>query len=690
MTNLQPDYGSQFIEFVQSFNDEKGRKIYLQQVKEIAVSYKISMTVNFSDLISYNLDLAQNILNNPKEIIPILERNLHEYVLENALTLDPTLKPSIPRVHIRFVNLPTSLELRKLKNDVANKLISVEGIVVKTSLPLRRVVKATFRHEYVDCMQQFEYPLEGEFGEVIEIPTLCPVCGKAGQFKMIDEKSKMIDYQRVVLQERPEELPPGQLPRPLELVLEDDLVDTVRPGDRIKVVGIYELKKDSLIRRGSSSVFNSFMKVNSIEISQKALDEVKISEDDEMRIKELSKDQWIIERIISSIAPSIYGRFEIKEAIAIALFGGVPKVLEDGTRVRGDPNILIIGDPGVAKSQLLDFAYRIAPRAIKTTGKGSTAAGLTATVTRDKNSGEYYLEAGALVLADGGVAIIDEFDKMREEDRRAIHEAMEQQTVSIAKAGIVAKLNSRTTIIAAGNPKLGRYIDERPVADNIDLPPSIMSRFDLIFILKDRPSEEDQLLASHILDAHAGSLNKVNIIEIDLLKKYIAYARKNVTPKLSEEAKVLLQDFFVEMRKKSNETPDSPIIITPRQLEALIRIAEAYAKMRLGEYVTKEDAERAINIMRTFLETTGIDIETGKMDVDTIMTGKSKGTRDKIERVLEIIDTLAGKTGCANEKDIIREAQTLGFDKATIEKLLENMRKEGLIYESRIKCYRKV
>jgi len=431
------------------------------------------------------------------------------------------------------------------------------------------------------------------------------------------------------------------------------------------------------------------MKALSIEVSQKVLDEVEITDEDKKKIEDLAKDPWIKQKIISSIAPSIFDHWEIKEAIALALFGGVPRVMPDGTRIRGDIHVLIIGDPGTAKSQILQFAARVAPRSVYTTGKGATAAGLTAAVVREKNSGDYYLEAGALVLADGGIAVIDEIDKMREEDRVAIHEAMEQQTVSIAKAGIVAKLNARATIIAAGNPKFGRYIAERGISENIDLPPTILSRFDLIFILVDKPSDEDQRLATHILDMHGGKPVK-DIIPVDLLKKYIAYARKYVNPELTEEAKQLLADFYVEMRKKSSESPDSPILITPRQLEALIRLSEAYARMALRKTVTKEDAENAINIMRIFLEKVGIDVESGAMDIDTIMTGKPKSAREKMVKIMEIIDTLSGSEGCAKLREIVKEAEREGIERQSTEKLISDMKKSGLIYEAKPECYKKV
>lgn len=680
----QIDYRDLFIEFLTSFKDDRGKIKYIEKINEMIAYRKKSIIIEFNDLLSFNENLADQIINNTKSILPILESALYDYLLQ----LDPTYEKEVDRVHVRIVNIPKVSQLRKIRSSDINKLVAIDGILVKATPIKERVYKATFKHLHPDCMQEFEWPEDGEMPEILEMPTVCPKCGKPGQFKLIPEKTKLVDWQKAVIQERPEEVPSGQLPRQLEIILEDDLVDSARPGDRVKVTGILEIKQDSQIKRGTKAVFDIYMKVNSIEVSQKVLDEVTISEEDEKRIKELAKDPWIRERIIASIAPSIYGHWEIKEALALALFGGVPKNQPD-SRIRGDIHVLIIGDPGTAKSQMLQFVARVAPRAIYTTGKGSTAAGLTAAVVREKGTGDYYLEAGALVLADGGVAVIDEIDKMREEDRVSIHEAMEQQTVSIAKAGIVAKLNARASVIAAGNPKFGRYIAERPVSDNINLPTTILSRFDLIFILRDQPGEQDKELANYIVDVHAGKVTK-NIIDIELLKKYIAYARKYVNPKITDEAKKLIVDFFVEMRKKSAENPDSPILITPRQLEALIRISEAYARMALKPLVTKEDAERAINIMRIFLESVGVDIESGKIDIDTIMTGKPKSAREKMMKVLEIIDSLTRSSECARLKEIIKEAQQIGIEKSNVEKLVVDMRKSGIIYEAKPECYKKV
>ena len=680
MALQKADYRDVFLEFIES--NEKYRK----QIGIMITSRKKSLEVNFIDIFSHNDQLADLIANSPKEILPKLESSLYEYIT----TLDPTYQSDVKKVHVRIKNFPNTIELRKLRTEYLHKLVSVEGIVTKITPVKQRLKRATLLHLRPDCMQEFVWPQneDEEFDEFLEIPSTCPVCGKTGQFKIIEEKSEFMDWQKAAIQERPEEMPPGQTPRQLEIILEDDLVDNIKPGDRVILTGILETKKEMPAKRGAKSVFDFILRVNSVEVLQKTLDEIQISESEQAEIQKLAQDPWIVERIIASIAPEIYGHWEIKEGVAVALFGGVPKTTFSGLRIRGDIHVLIIGDPGTAKSQLLHFVAKVAPRAIMANGKGSTSAGLTAAVTRDSFTGDYYIEAGALVLADGGIAIIDEIDKMRSEDRVAIHEALEQQTVTVHKASIHAILNARATVIAAGNPKFGRYFEDRPVSDNINLPPTLLSRFDLIFVLIDKPNEEDQLLASHILDVHAGNLKAKNVIPPELLKKYIAYARKYVFPKLSEEAKNVLQDFFIEMRKKYSEKADT-VPITARQLEALIRISEAYARMRLSNVITKEDAERAVNLVRIMLEKVGIDIETGSVDIDSIMTGKPRSARDKMITILEIIDTLAGKSGCAKLKDIINEAERAEIEKSQAEKIISQMMKEGLIYEHKTDCYRK-
>ncbi len=672
------DPKERFIEMFKTFRDRSGRLKYRDRIRRMSMLGLRSLIIDFDDVFLFDRQLAKALLDDPARIIEAASEAVKEIMLiENAEYAE-----SVDKFYARFRRLPETTPLRKLRSEYIGKLVMIEGILVRCTAIKEQIVEATFK-----CLScGMEFPVIQE-SEILETPVQCPnpECPKKnGPFKLIPERSKFIDWQKVVIQERPEEVPAGQLPRSIEVVLRGDIVDTARPGDRVNIVGILKVKEEKLPRRGSKATYDLIIDANYIEVSQKALEEVEISKEDEAKILELSRDPWIRKKIIKSIAPSIYGHWDIKEAIALLLFGGVPKMLEDGTRIRGDIHVLIIGDPGTAKSQLLQFAARIAPRGIYTSGKGATAAGLTAAVIRDKATGEYYLEAGALVLADGGVACIDEIDKMRSEDRVAIHEAMEQQTVSIAKAGIVARLNARASVLAAGNPAFGRYLPNRSLSENVNLPVTILSRFDLIFVLRDVPSEEqDRSMAEHILRVHKEAELVKPEIPPDLLKKYISYARRYVRPKLTEEALAKLRDFFVEMRRKSAESPDSPVAITARQLEALVRLAEAHARMALKDRVEEEDAEEAIRLMKTFLESVGIDVETGRIDIDVVMTGKPRSQQEKLSVLMKIIEELEEEAGMAKVKDVVKRAEEKGLDRAFIEKALRMLKREGAIYEPR-------
>ncbi|MDK6028281.1 minichromosome maintenance protein MCM [Ignisphaera sp. 4213-co] len=663
-------------EFIKNYKVD-GRPKYRELVRRMILENRFDLEIDFNDIMSYNPKLAELLIRNPENTIKKFSKALRNVIEYEA----PEYLEKIYEVIPRFKNLPFVYKIRDIRSDLVNKLIAVEGIVVRASPPKQKIVEAVYQHE---CGNEVVVPVTGD---VVEKPVLCPYCHRSsGNWKLLEEKSRFRDFQRLVIQEKPEEMPAGRMPRSIDVDVYDNLVDVARPGDRVVVVGILKLRGSG--SRRVKSLYDSYIEVNNIIVSQRMLEEIEITREDEEKIRELAKDPLIRRKIIASIAPAIYGLWDIKEAIALLLFGGVPKVLPDGTRIRGDIHVLMIGDPGTAKSQLLQYVSRIAPRAIYTTGKGATAAGLTAAVVRDKQTGEYYLEAGALVLADGGIACIDEIDKMREEDRVAIHEAMEQQTISIAKAGIVARLNARTSVLAAGNPRYGRYLINRSIAENVNLPPTILSRFDLIFVIRDVPNiERDSRLARHIAQVHAAEDITKPLIDADMVRKYIAYARKYVRPVLSEEAKKMLEEFFVEMRKKSLEVPDSPIAITARQFEALIRLAEAHAKMALKPIVGEEDAAEAIRLMKSMLESVGIDVESGEIDIDVIMTGKPKSQRDKMLIIENIIRTLAKEEGCAKIKTIIAKAKEQDIEDRLVEEVLTRMRREGLIYEARDGCY---
>jgi len=490
------DLKERFKDFLTNFVDRKtGVYKYRERLSTMAIMGLKSLVIDFNDLLIYDMELAHIVENYPDTAIEAASLAIKEILQKEY----PDYAETVEKFYPRFRELPRLLKIRELGSEYIGKLVSIEGILVRMTRVEAKMVKARFLH--IDCGQEFDWPQFGELGERLEKPLVCPICGKAGRFQLLMDKSRFIDWQKIVVQERPEEIPPGQMPRSIEIILTSDLVDIARPGDRITITGILRVMPTGAAMRGTGkAVFGLYIDANHVDVQQKVLEEIEITREDEEKIKQMARDPWIREKIIASIAPSIYGHWDIKEAIALSLFSGVPKILEDGTRIRGDIHVLLVGDPGLGKSMLLQYAARIAPRGIYTSGKGSTAAGLTAAVLRDKQTGEYYLEAGALVIADGGVAIIDEIDKMRPEDRVAIHEAMEQQMISIAKAGIVARLNARASILAAGNPRFGRYDISRTVAENINLPPTILSRFDLIFIIKDVPEEElDKRMAKHIL-----------------------------------------------------------------------------------------------------------------------------------------------------------------------------------------------
>jgi replicative DNA helicase Mcm len=485
------------------------------------------------------------------------------------------------------------------------------------------------------------------------------------------------------MQERPEDLPPGQLPRTLHVKLVgSEVVDVARPGDHISIVGIVRAVAPSLPGVGKLRTFMLHVDANSIEVLGKEPEIALPSPEEEEKILEIAKDPWIHRKIMNSIAPSIYGYDHIKEAIMYLLFGGVPKSLPDIT-IRGELNSLLIGDPGTAKSQLLQYVARVAPRGLYTSGRGTTAAGLTAAVIREKGGG-MSLEAGALVLADKGVACIDEMDKMRPEDRVAIHEAMEQHTVSVAKGGIVATLNARTAILAAANPALGRYEPHRTVAENISLPVTILSRFDLIFVLRDVPDKElDGKMSEHILEMHKKRQSPTESpIPLDLLRKYVSYA-KGIKPVLTQEALQRLKDFYLAMRAAS-ESEGSPVAITARQLESLVRVAEARARAGLRKEVLAEDAEASIAIMKRSLEEVGIDLSSYKIDIDLIMTGKPKSVRDKLQTVLSELMKMEKETGMVDKASLLGELETkFSISKGESERLIAQLLREGTIYEPR-------
>ena len=676
----QDTFEEAFTRFIEDFMDAEERYKYDQAVAEMPVRGTKSLVVDFTDVYTFDMELARVILDDPESLTPIFE----SVVRSKLRNRDPLYAESLDRINVRYRNLPAETPLRRMGADHIGRLIMVRGIIVRATSVMPLVVKATFRCSACGEMNHIE-----QSGQTIQKPQKCLACDNRKGFELVPRESVFIDSQNINIQERPEDLPPGQLPRSIHVELKDDLVDIARPGDRITLTGFIKLLP-RYGRGGELRTFEIQVDASYTEISGREMELMEISPEDEEAILEVANDPWVFQKLMGSMAPSIYGYDHIKESILYLLFGGVLKERPD-MRIRGDINVLLVGDPGTAKSQMLNFASKAAPRGLMTTGRGSTAAGLTAAVVKEGGTGSFVLEAGALVLADKGVCCIDEIDKMRDEDRGAIHPAMEQQVVPIAKGGIVATLNARTSILAAANPSLGRYNPYQTIAQNITLPVTILSRFDLIWILKDQPdSQLDADIAEHILGLHRMLTSVEAPLSMELLKKYISYAKK-VNPIITDDVIERFKDFYVKMRNASVEGGEaSAIAITARQLEGLVRIAEARARAHLRAEISVEDAEAAINLMRKSLEQVGIDVKTGQIDIDILYSGKPRSLQNQLQKLLQVVSEMERVSGSVRDDDIYDALQSdHGIGRAEAAKLIGVLMKDGTIYSPRPGYYKR-
>ncbi|MBE0517182.1 MAG: minichromosome maintenance protein MCM [Methanophagales archaeon] len=676
------------------------KKYYWDEIIELSNSYpeRRSLFVQFSEMDIYDPTIADMLLDDPDVTIESATRALREMDIPTGVTLD--------EANLRIIKLPRKIKIRDIRSEDIGKLMGIEGLVTKATEVRPRIVEAAFECPF--CHHIFSVLQSGrQFKEPVECEQESGGCGrKAQRFIIRVDKSKFVNAQKIRLQESPEELRGGELPQVLDVNLEADISGEVSPGDRVIVTGILRSYQRTT-QFGKTPFFDIFLDGNSLELKEEEFEEIEITEEDEREIMALRDQPDVYEKLIRSIAPSIYGYEEIKEAMILQLFAGVPKELPDETRVRGDIHVLLVGDPGVAKSQLLISLVKLAPRGLYTGGKSSTSAGLTAAAVRDEfGEGRWTLEAGALVLADKGIAAVDEIDKMKKEDRDALHEAMEQQTVSIAKAGIMARLNSRCALLAAANPKYGRFDKYTAIAEQINMPPTLLSRFDLIFTMMDRPNEEvDTKTAEHIIGTHyAGELlarlenigkmeeaEKEHFREAmqtmepavsgELLRKYVAWSKRKVFPVMAEEAKNKFLEFYIGLRRQGYEDEDAPVPVTARQLEALIRLGEARARARLSDKITAEDAERVINVVTYCLKRVFVDPETGKLDADWVTVGTTKTKRDRARSIREIIKELEKEYGEeVPTEEVLDLAEEEGMEREKAEEMIEVMKKDGILY----------
>ncbi|KZP01395.1 MCM-domain-containing protein [Calocera viscosa TUFC12733] len=614
LPNVGKAITQQFRAFLTGHTDGGMESVYGAKITRLAEQNLESLEVSFKDLADYKPILAYFLANCPAPMLAYFD----EVAMQSVLAFYPAYERIHAELHVRITDLPTSCTLRDLRQSNLNCLVRVSGVVTRRSgvFPQLKYVK-------FDCKKCGETlgPFYQDASREIRI-SYCPSCEGRGPFTINTEQTVYRNYQKMTLQESPGSVPAGRLPRHREVILLWDLIDSAKPGEEIEVTGIYRNNFDaSLNAKNGFPVFSTVIEANHINKKEDLFAAFRLTEEDERKIIQLSRDPRIRKRIIKSIAPSIFGHDDIKAAIALSLFSGVPKDVKGKHRVRGDINILLLGDPGTAKSQFLKYVEKTAHRAVFTTGQGASAVGLTASVRKDAATREWTLEGGALVLADKGVCLIDEFDKMNDADRTSIHEAMEQQSISISKAGIVTTLQARCAIVAAANPIRGRYNPTIPFQQNVELTEPIISRFDVLCVVKDTVDPvKDELLAKFVVDSHTRSHPTFRaaaeeddmdvlpkIIPQDMLRKYIMYAKERVKPKLQDMDQEKLARLYADLRRESVATGSMPI--TVRHLESTIRMSEASAKMQLREYVRPDDIDLAIQV------SVGSFVECQKMSV---------------------------------------------------------------------------
>jgi replicative DNA helicase Mcm len=647
---------------------------YYPQLLEAVRKGKQFLVLDFSSLIKFNTEICEELLESPEEVLKAAELAVKEFDLPKKVT----------KFNVRLRNIPESQKviISEIRSKHLDKLISMEGIVRQKSDVRPHVTAA-----------KFECPSCGNILNVLQLdkkykePTRCG-CGRKGKFKEISKE--LVDGQGLVLEEAPDDLD-GAQPKRMNVFLKDDLVSPLperktSPGARVKLCGWVIEVPITLRSGGQATKYDLIVDCNYIEPLQDESVDMKISEEEMEQIREISKAPNTVNLLAKSLAPSIYGHDKVKEALVLQLAGGCRKVRPDGVITRGDMHMLLIGDPGSGKSQLLKRLSKVAPKARFVSGKGATGAGLTASVVKDEFLGGWSLEAGTLVLANRGFAIIDELDKMTKEDRSALHEALEQQTISIAKANIQATLRCETTVLAAANPKFGRFDPYDLIANQINLPPTLINRFDLIFPIKDMPNrEKDEKTAAFILSLHKDPKKAVSDISTILLKKYFSYVRNKVDPRMTDAAIEELKEYYISMRNSgiSDEAGIKSIPITARQLEALVRLSEAAAKLRLSKSVLKKDAQKAIELVDYCLNQIAKDKDTGQIDIDRIGSRITATQRGGISVVKDIIHHLEEEMQIKviPVENIIEAAQAKNISSENVEEILEKLRRSGDVFE---------
>lgn len=643
-------------QFLRDYAADDGEPLYPQLLTQAKEDNSYNLNIDAAHLRTFdaeqNYHMYRDLVRYPQEMIPIFDLCVYEEF--QRLFGD---EASEKRFQVRIFNLESVKAMRDLNPKDIDTLVAVQGMVVRAS-----AIQPDLKQAYFECSAcGHAVAVSIDRGRINE-PTACQQCSAKFSFQLIHNRCLFTDKQVVKMQETPESMPEGETPATITVCAYDDLVDHGKPGDRAVITGVYRavpMRVNPRLRT-VKTVFRTYIDVIHFQKNtgtrfaaedaraekgsefatgvEERADLTAELDQEEAEMVEMSQDPEIYPKLVQSLAPSIYELEDVKKGILCQLFGGTNKVLGDAmVSCRGELNVILVGDPGTAKSQLLNYVHKIAPRGIYTSGQGSSAVGLTAYVTRDPDTGEMVLESGALVLSDRGICCIDEFDKMSDITRAVLHEAMEQQTVSVAKAGIICSLNARTSVLAAANPIESRYNPRKSVVDNINLPPTLLSRFDLIYLVLDKADEtSDSRLASHLVSLYFKEVSPKmkGQFSVKQLTKYVSYARRKCHPRMTDQAKQRLIEHYVEMRKAGMR--NKTITATPRQLESLIRLAEANARMRLAEEVGEDDVAEAVRLMTAATLTAATNPETGEIDMDLITTGRSATDRERIQQIAQV------------------------------------------------------
>lgn len=646
--------------------------INYEQLDKFMTKYYKKKMVDTTPTIEIDYQLFQQ---NCHNITKHLETNYHTVIkqLERHITQTRIQKPE---TRIKLKNVRPLIKINKIHQKYNNKWISFEGTVKKRSKVYNQIHQAHWTCK--NCAQDTIH--KQKLDEALSAPkSPCRYCSRRMGYTLNKKKSKYTDIQQIIIEEQDTIT---HQPTQIKCLLKDELINQVNPGDKIRANGILELKNNK-----KQNIFQEYVDITNIEKQEQKFEEIKLTKKEIKQITKLAKNDNIYRKIIKSTMPSLYGHNELKLALTLQLFSSPQHTTHDGTYKRGDIHILLIGDPSVGKSQILKYITKIAPNGIYTSGKSTSGAGLTATAVKDELGG-WSLEAGAMVLANQGNICIDEFDKMNEEDRSTIHEALEQQTISISKAGINTTLKSKCSVLAAANPKYGRFNPYKNLSEQLNLSPPILSRFDLIFIITDRINrEEDTKIAIKILEEETETPDE-DLIDEKMLKKYISHARK-INPKLTPEVNEHIAEFFSQWRQIAKQN-NNPIPITARQLEAIARLSKASARIKLKDKVTIEDAERAIKLQKYCMKHAGFDITTLTADADKIMGNITHQERTELDKITDEFKTLTNKTNTITEELLIKHLQLMGHNIKSIKKWINENNNNTIIYNKTKQTFTKI